>query len=203
MHLFLIAAEHTPSERWSEAFPECRVQPPPFPEQLPAGVQLVWVSTAITDWPAVVAVWVQRARVVVHSLLPTDDQALDAFAAGAHGYCHSLANVALLRAVAATVAAGGLWLGPGVLGRVVRGFRSTQKTVRKLPPENFGVLTVREREVALAVTSGATNKEIAQQLGLTERTVKMHLGSIFRKLGVRDRLHLVLLLTHPEGAATP
>jgi two-component system, NarL family, nitrate/nitrite response regulator NarL len=51
--------------------------------------------------------------------------------------------------------------------------------------------------VAFAVTTGATNKEIAQQLGMTERTVKMHLGSIFQKLGVRDRVHLVLLLAKP------
>ncbi|HSM26674.1 MAG TPA: helix-turn-helix transcriptional regulator, partial [Thioalkalivibrio sp.] len=43
----------------------------------------------------------------------------------------------------------------------------------------------------------------AQQLGMTERTVKMHLGSIFQKLGVRDRVHLVLQLTQSNQDSLP
>jgi DNA-binding NarL/FixJ family response regulator len=56
--------------------------------------------------------------------------------------------------------------------------------------------------VALAVTTGASNKDIALQLGMAERTVKMHLGSIFRKLEVRDRVHLVLYLSQPVSVKT-
>jgi len=54
------------------------------------------------------------------------------------------------------------------------------------------VLTPRERDVAIEVAHGATNKEVAQRLNITERTVKAHLGAVFEKLGVRDRLQLVL-----------
>jgi DNA-binding CsgD family transcriptional regulator len=48
--------------------------------------------------------------------------------------------------------------------------------------------------VAEEVARGATNKEAARRLGITERTVKAHLGAVFAKLGVRDRLHLALSL---------
>jgi DNA-binding NarL/FixJ family response regulator len=61
----------------------------------------------------------------------------------------------------------------------------------ELPEELSG----REAEVAREVVAGRSNKEIARVLGITERTVKAHLGAIFAKLGVRDRLQLALRLT--------
>ena len=57
-----------------------------------------------------------------------------------------------------------------------------------------GYLTEREREIAPLIRSGATNKEIANRLGITEATVKSHLTDIFRKLGISDRLGLASLL---------
>ncbi|MBL8432557.1 MAG: helix-turn-helix transcriptional regulator, partial [Dechloromonas sp.] len=54
------------------------------------------------------------------------------------------------------------------------------------------LLSGRETQVARLVASGASNKEIADQLAITERTVKAHLTVIFEKLGVRDRLQLSL-----------
>jgi DNA-binding CsgD family transcriptional regulator len=48
-------------------------------------------------------------------------------------------------------------------------------------------LTTREREVLELVASGAANKRIARALGMTEHTVKFHLGSVYRKLGVTNR----------------
>lgn len=56
------------------------------------------------------------------------------------------------------------------------------------------LLTVREQEVAMAVAKGASNKEIARQLDITERTVKAHVGAILDKLKVRDRLQLSLCI---------
>jgi len=55
-------------------------------------------------------------------------------------------------------------------------------------------LTEREIEVARAAASGASNKEIAIRLDITDRTVKAHLGSVFDKLKLRDRLQLSLLV---------
>lgn len=54
-------------------------------------------------------------------------------------------------------------------------------------------LTARQREVVRELSGGATNKVIAQRLGLTEGTVKVHLNRIFRKLGIPNRTALAVL----------
>jgi DNA-binding NarL/FixJ family response regulator len=53
-------------------------------------------------------------------------------------------------------------------------------------------LSDRERQVAQLVASGSSNREVAEQLSISERTAKAHLTSIFEKLGLRDRLQLSL-----------
>ncbi len=53
-------------------------------------------------------------------------------------------------------------------------------------------LTKREKQVVDEVIKGATNKQVAQVLNITERTVKEHMSSIFHKLKVRDRMQLML-----------
>jgi DNA-binding NarL/FixJ family response regulator len=62
-------------------------------------------------------------------------------------------------------------------------------------------LTQREAQIALLVSDGNTNKQIAHRLDITERTVKAHLTQIFRKLGISDRFMLalrILSLTEPD-----
>lgn len=201
MHLFRMAPSESPSPRWREAFPDAVSRHPPFSKEAAEQVRICWISAGIDGWPTLVSEQARSSRVVVHSRQPNDEEAITAFDVGAHGYCHSLANVAVLRAVQSTVIAGGLWVPPGVMGRMIRTLRRSIPSDVSHPPAGFETLTAREREVALAVTTGASNKDIALQLGMTERTVKMHLGSVFKKLDVRDRIHLVLCLAQP--AATP
>ena len=55
-------------------------------------------------------------------------------------------------------------------------------------------LSVRERELMLLVAEGLSNKEVAGQLDISERTVETHLQSIFRKLGIRKRTRLAALV---------
>ena len=93
----------------------------------------------------------------------------------------------------------GIWVGQELLAKVIGGtFRTlTQRTEYSSHAQgnHLALLTERERGVALAVARGATNKEVARQLDITERTVKAHLSAIFRKLSVRDRLQLMLKLS--------
>ena len=56
------------------------------------------------------------------------------------------------------------------------------------------LLTKRERQVVDIVVTGATNKQAAESLSITERTIKEHMGSIFNKLKVRDRIQLMLVV---------
>ncbi len=59
------------------------------------------------------------------------------------------------------------------------------------------VLTPRERQVALLVTRGLSNKDVAREMGLSEGTVKIHVHNIFRKLGAKNRYGLIV-----QGAAS-
>ena len=204
MHIFRIAAGEVSSDRWLEAFPDAVIERPPFALDDGSRAHVCWISSGVENWRDAVRIQARHSRVIVHSRRPTDEEAIEALDAGAHGYCHSLSNTAILRAIDTTVTAGSLWVGPGVIARMIRTLRRTlRQETNPPPPEGFGALTPREREVALAVTTGASNKEMAQQLGMTERTVKMHLGSIFQKLGVRDRVHLVLQLTQSNQDSLP
>ena len=90
----------------------------------------------------------------------------------------------LIRAVR-TVASGGSWLDPAVTGRVLAAYRTTRPTPASGRPATR--LTERELEVLRAIAAGSTNGEIADDLVISELTVKSHVGRIFAKLGLRDR----------------
>jgi two-component system, NarL family, nitrate/nitrite response regulator NarL len=133
------------------------------------------------------------ARVVALSDTPSDEQALHLMEHGAVGYCHSHAGAAMLQQVAAVVGNQGLWVGPTLLKRMIRASLAAVPATA-LSKARLDILSTREREVAEAVGRGASNKEIARELMITERTVKAHLSAIFLKLSVRDRLHLALVM---------
>ena len=63
------------------------------------------------------------------------------------------------------------------------------------------VLSLREFEVALLVAEGASNKQVARQLGLSEGTVKLHVSNILRKVAARSRSDLIKLGASPNVAA--
>ena len=136
------------------------------------------------------------APIVALSDVLTDNQGLDALSAGASGYCNAHAAPDVLRQVAATALSGGLWVGQWLLEKLLA--RLALAAAEKFTPPATSAwargLTEREIEVARAVAKGASNKEIANGLDITERTVKAHLGSVFEKLKLRDRLQLTLLV---------
>lgn len=133
-----------------------------------------------------------EASVLVLSDIPNDDEGLSAFAEGARAYCNTHATPETLQQVADVVAQGGLWIGESLMRRLLTA-TSTMARSANVPRQDWAaVLTPRELEVARAVANGASNKEIARQLDITERTVKAHVGAILEKLQVRDRLQISL-----------
>lgn len=185
--------------RWREAFPGAVGQD--FTQKVSHGgtPSLVWArlpagSSAAVMLPAVRRCF-PRVPVVVMSDQPNDDEALLCFSAGARGYCNTHAVPEMLHRVAEVVLQGGLWIGESLMQRLLQGTaRIPVAPSRNDVPEWAALLTEREREVAEAVAEGASNKEVARRLGITERTVKAHTGAIFEKLGVRDRLQLSLVV---------
>ena len=100
----------------------------------------------------------------------------------------------MLQQVAAVVQNGGVWIGEGLMKRLLV---ASAALLSKRPSDGDAwrnVLTAREQEVAVAVAAGASNKEIARQLAITERTVKFHVSAVLEKLGARDRLQLSLII---------
>ena len=119
---------------------------------------------------------------------------------GAVGYCHYLAAPEQLREIASVVTQGGLWIGARLMQKLLSVSAKAQEGIQnQLEPEiekRLQQLTPRERMVAIEVGKGASNKEIAETLEITERTVKAHVSVIFNKLDVGDRVKLALLINN-------
>lgn len=204
-HLFLASATAKPPilppERWVLAFPGGSWNNWSTMQSSVAAGDTVWVPVTHPDWQDKVAALLRQqpeAHVVVVSSVPYDAEALRALNAGARGYCHQLAVPELLQQVAQVVEHGGVWLGAELVQRMVTATRDLidRSPHAVLPQTDLSVLSERELQVARAVASGKSNKEVADQLHISERTVKAHLGSVFEKLGVRDRVQLVLHVSH-------
>jgi len=200
MHLFVTEPGfRTP--RWQRAFPGATVVESAealAQGEAQAGTTVAWVLTGTPDWERQVAEFArQGARVIAMTRNPAMAELRVALGRGARGYVHAVSSPPLLQQAAGTVQGGGMWLPPEVVSGVVR-------VLSGIPPEPSappaGVnpaltsLTERERAVAEAVATGLSNKEVARQLEITERTVKAHLSAVFRKLGVRDRMQLAVRL---------
>jgi two-component system NarL family response regulator len=133
----------------------------------------------------------------------SEETEVDLFKAGVRGYCRNSIDRQLLKRVVVAVQLGELWVRRSLMSRLLDelGVRSSYAVHDKRTViGRLACLTVREHEIAALVGSGGTNKEIARQLDISERTVKAHLTEIFRKLGIADRLKLALLLVANNSA---
>lgn len=199
MKHWFITTDGNLKARWKKAFPEMVTSKPDVFIGKAQPNDVVWLSTTVEGWSELIgSLTAKGAIVVVLSYSPNDREALRSLDLGARGYVHTLAAPEVLKQVALVVTNQGVWVGQELLAKVLGGsFKALQQ--RAEGDETFntaeiGSLTDRERGVALAVVRGATNKEVARQLDITERTVKAHLSAIFKKLAVRDRLQLILKL---------
>jgi DNA-binding NarL/FixJ family response regulator len=78
-------------------------------------------------------------------------------------------------------------LGPGIIKKILTQFPATNTLQTQTPPTVLTELTPRETEVLHLIANGANNREIAQQLYISEGTVKNHVTNILNRLGLRDR----------------
>lgn len=109
----------------------------------------------------------------------------------AYGNTH-MAPIHLQEALV-VVKQGNIWLYPEFIQTMIQTL-STQKNALHVNHNLLEKLSHKEREVALLIKEGLSNKEISLRSGITERTVKAHLSAIYEKIGVKDRLALALLL---------
>ncbi len=139
--------------------------------------------------------------VLVLTTFDDDDVLWGAVEAGAAGFLlKDTPADDLIRAIR-TVAAGGSWLDPRVTPRLLAVLRDTRPS-SLAPPDGIERLSEREVEVLTLIARGASNAEIADQLHVSERTVKGHVGSIFTKLHARDRA-AAIVIAYDAGLVTP
>ncbi|WP_205471921.1 response regulator transcription factor [Nocardioides sp. SYSU D00038] len=133
-------------------------------------------------------------RVVVLTTFNLDDRAATAIRHGASGFLLKDTTPVQLRDAIRTVHAGNAVLAPADLSTLLdHQFRAPTPT-----PAAYLALTDKEREVFGAVARGLSNTEIASQVFASESTVKTHVGAILRKLGLRDRVQIVVF-AHEHG----
>lgn len=132
----------------------------------------------------------------------TDEQQIEALVHGAAGYCPKTVSSQILLLAIERVLKGDIWVQRhlvskviGILVQLKSSAVSTDTEQDKIESVNLILsLSNRELDVAKMISLGVSNKEIASSLCISERTVKAHLTSIFKKLHIADRLHLALFI---------
>ncbi|GIE76505.1 DNA-binding response regulator [Actinoplanes philippinensis] len=144
-------------------------------------------------------------RVVMLTTFDSDDLLVAALRAGACGYLVKDAGPTELLAAIRAAAAGESPVSPRLVRRLIDSFVLVTPAMPSedrpaVAPSTLARLTAREREILAAIGLGLTNAEIAVRLHVAESTVKTHVGSVLRKLELRDRVQAVILAQTLESA---
>ncbi|GED09887.1 response regulator [Cellulosimicrobium cellulans] len=152
-------------------------------------------------------------RTLVLTTFDDDEYVYGALRAGAAGFLLKDADPQTLVDAVHRVRAGDSLLDPAVTGRIITTYVELARTAplgpdaaaTRAPVTGLDAATPREREVLLAVARGLSNREIGAELHLTEATVKSHVRSLLTKVGLTNRVQLVILayeagLVRPGGS---
>lgn len=139
--------------------------------------------------------------VLVLTTFDEDDVLWGAIEAGAGGFVLKDTRAADLIAAARAVAGGGAWFDAAVTPRVLTAYRRSVLP-RERDRRRLDELSEREHDVLVLMARGAVNHEIAAALHVSEATVKSHIGSIFVRLGVRDRA-AAIIYAFDHGVVAP
>ena len=134
----------------------------------------------------------RHPRVIVLTSFLDDDRLLPALEAGAAGYLLKNSQPAELARAVRAAQAGEAIIDPTAAARLVDALSDTDRP-RAGADASLEHLTGREREVLALIARGRSNKRIALELGISEKTVKTHVGHVLAKLGVTDRTQAALL----------
>jgi len=150
-------------------------------------VILMDIRMPVMDGVAAIKILQQQApaiKILVLTTFDDDRYVSQAIAHGAQGYLLKDTPLAELAQAIRSVNKGYSQMSPGLLAKAIS---QDADTVSKILPAELEGLTAREKEVLQLIATGYSNKEIASELYITERTVKNHVNSILRSLNLRDR----------------
>ncbi len=165
---------------------------------------VVFDAKKLQDDSSLISIFQNKgARFLVLGSGWSDQQQIEILVHGAAGYCEQSDAPKLLNRAVERILRGDIWIRRSLVPRVIQ---VLTENLHALRPSYFvsdehekllkmsESLSAREEEVAELIRRGDNNKSIAQSMNISERTVKAHLSSIFRKFEVDDRLHLAVRL---------
>ena len=121
-----------------------------------------------------------------------EDTILGALKAGAKGYLSESTTIQNLIKAIESVSKGEIWVERKMVNRIVEGELNGDRPIKEQRNQTKEQLTPREKEVLALLKQGCTNKEIAEKLYISEKTVKSHLNNIFRRFNVSGRLQAIV-----------
>ena len=133
-----------------------------------------------------------ESRVLILTTFDLDEYVYEALRAGASGFLLKDVTAQQLVDAVYIIASGEALLAPTVTRRLLDRFADSMPAADARLALVIASLTEREREILTLLASGRSNAELAKDFYLSEPTIKTHLSSIFRKLGVRDRVQAVI-----------
>lgn len=158
-------------------------------ESLPGLEGVAEIDAVVSQFP--------RCQLFVLADIPEEHQGIEMIRAGVLGYANTHIRHDILREALKVISLGEIWVSKRLLQWLVNHCGPSLVTEKVLTTRKaMERLTPSEQRVIEHLLNGNSNKQIARKLQITERTVKAHLTSIFRKTGVKDRLHLALLVNH-------
>jgi DNA-binding NarL/FixJ family response regulator len=131
-------------------------------------------------------------RVVMLTTFDMDEYVYEALQAGASGFLLKDTQPELLVAGIRAVHSGEALLAPTVTRRMIETYLQRRRTDDAASRRLYSLLTPREQQTLRMLARGLTNAEIADELVLSETTVKTHVGRVLMKLGLRDRVQAVI-----------
>jgi len=193
MELFIWSERSDIRERWQAQLSQAQAleQGAASLSVLPKGALLLlhWSALGSEQRQALLS-YSRDLRLVALVDAPSDQEAIELLQAGFRGYANTFIQGALLTELVAAVGRDDIWAGPELLQRLLRRLLLQSKSPEDVPVQ--WSLSERELQVMEALKRGESNKEIARELSITERTVKAHVSAILEKAGARDRIDLIL-----------
>lgn len=202
--LILCSQDHRKFQKWIAAYPQLKTLDCRQTDKLAShceaeSVILVYLSHYPTQEAAIAAIKAiqqHNLKMIAITDQPTVQEGQELFKAGIKGYLAADFPAGQLQQVIDVVQQGNIWLGQNIMAALI------EKMQTPVSDDHWQQgLTAREIETAQAILQGLSNKQIAEQFFISERTVKSHVHNLLEKFNVKDRLALVLkiqAIRHPN-----
>ncbi|EPJ53835.1 MAG: hypothetical protein OFPI_08870 [Osedax symbiont Rs2] len=197
MNLYILTSRENVEQRWISISGENRpvlldinnIEVQVFTPQC---CLLVHLDSLTKDQISSLSVYWNKVNLIGFSDNPNDAQGIELLLKGFKGYINTFVTASIFSQLISSVRKGDIWAGTSIVQKMLKRLLQ-QSDDNHIDLSLFG-LSDREMETVEVLITGASNKEIGRELGITERTVKAHVSSILRKTETSDRVSLIIKL---------